>query len=225
MESSGSEKKTRFELLVPLLIAIVSMTFAAASWRISMVSSSAGDASRKGILDAIKKQAYTNENWRQTYEEANYTENYSVVLAEVERLEASADPNLKARAANLRQYLLPNMQLIAGALAADPAYQKPDGTYDLQKRFETLQADTAGLGDLDPQASFRLAARYFAEQRWLIVTAVLFAISLFWLALTEMSKARMRNTLLVIGAIVYAVGLFMAGAVELTFFILRGGAL
>ncbi len=225
MENSPRYDSTRRDFLIAILIAIVSTTFALAVWRTSLVSSSAGDANRQGILEVIKKQAFTNENWQQTYEEANFAENYAVYLAEVEALEASSDPAAVTQAANLRQYLLPNLQLLAAPLATEAIYENPDGTYNLQKRFETLEAETPDLRDLDPQASFLLADRYYAEQRWLTVATVLLAISLFWLALAQISGKRMRVPTLIIGLSVYGLALLALVIVEMLFFILRGGVL
>ncbi len=225
MEKSPPIDSTRLDFLIAVLIAIASTTFALAVWRTSLVSSSAGDANRQGILEAIQKQAFTNENWQQTYEEANFAENYAVYLAEVEALEASSDPAAAAQAANLRQYLLPNLQLLAAPLATEAIYENPDGTCDLQKRFEALEAGTPDLRDLDPQASFLLADRYYAEQRWLTVATVLLAISLFWLALAQISGKRLRVPTLIIGLSVYGLALLALAVVEVLFFILRGGVL
>jgi len=213
------------DLVIAFLIAIVSTTLALAAWRGNMVSSSAADASRLGIINTIKKQASTNEDWRATYQEANYAENYAVYLAEVQALEASGDPAAVAQAANLRQYLLPNLQLPASPLASDPVYQNPDGTYNLSKRFDDLEAAAPDLSGLNPQASFQLAGRYYSEQRWLTVTMVLLAVSLFWLALAEIGGKRQRLLTLLIGGGVYGLGLVLLAVVEVLFFILRGGVL
>jgi hypothetical protein len=215
----------RLDIVIAFLIAIVSTTLALAAWRGNIVSSSAGDADRKGILDSIKKQISTNEDWRKTYEEANNAENYAAYFAEVQALEASGDPAAAAQAANLRRYLLPNLQLLAAPLASEPVYQNPDGTYNLGKRFDALEAGAPDLRDLNPQASFQLADRYHSEQRWLTVATVLLAISLFWLALAEIGGKRLRWLTLLIGVSVYGIGLVIIAFIELLSVILRGGVL
>jgi hypothetical protein len=225
MDKSHQKETSRLDVAIAFLIAVVSTTFALSAWRISLVSSSAGDANRQGIIDAIKKQASTNEDWRQTYSEAGYAENYAVTQAGIKVMEASRDPAAQAQAANLGQYLLPNLKLLADPLATDAAYQKADGTYDLQKRFDTLEAASPDLTNLDPQVSFKLASRYYAEQRWLTVATVLLAVSLFWLALAEIGGKRFRTVTLVIGAGVYAVSLAALAVIELLFVFLRGGVL
>jgi hypothetical protein len=225
MDESHKAVSSRLDIVIAFLIAIVSTTFALAAWRVSIVSSSAGDANRQGILDTIKKQAATNEDWRKTYEEANYSESYATYLAEIKALEASADPAAAAQAANLRQYLLPSLQLLGAPLASESIYQNPDGTYNLQKRFDTLEAGTPDLTKLDPQASFKLAGQYNSEQRWLTVATVLLAISLFWLALAEIGGKRLRLPTLGIGSVVYGIGLVALAVIEVVFFFLRGGVL
>ena len=54
----------RLGVFIAIVIALVSVTTAFAAWRASMVSSEAGDAIRQGLIDAVKKQAAENEEWR-----------------------------------------------------------------------------------------------------------------------------------------------------------------
>jgi hypothetical protein len=215
----------RIEIIIAALIAIASITFALTAWRTSMVSSSAGDANRQGMLDELKKQAAVNEDWRKTYEEANYAEAYAAFASEVDTMEKSSDATAAEQAANLRTYLLPNLQLLASPLASEEAYLKADGTFDLQKRFAALQDETPDLRDLDPEKSFTLAGKYYAEQRWLTAASVILALSLFWLALAEVSGKRFRMMALIIGSGVYAAGAAAATLTEAVFFFLRGGVL
>lgn len=215
----------RLDTVIAFLIAIVSMTLAIASWRISNLSSDSGDATRQGMLDAVKKQASANESWRMTYQEAGYAESYATFQAEIQALEESHDSEAAAQADNLKKYMLPSLQLLGGGLLSDQTYQKADGTYDLQKRFDALQAASPDLTALDPQKSFNLGDQYNAEQRWLTVPTVLLAVSLFWLALAEIGGKRMRLPTLLIGTAVFLLGIGMTFVVELVFFFMRGGAL
>lgn len=225
MTKSSFLESPRIEVIIAILIAFVSLTFAASVWRTSMVSSSAGDASRQGILDSIKKQAGTNEDWRRTYEQAGFAETYAMYMAQVKALEDSGDPAAGEVAANLKQYLLPSLLLMADPLATDATYAKPDGTYDLEKFFAHEEADSTDLSGLKPEDSFQLAGRYYSEQRWLTVASVLLAISLFWLALAEISGKRMRMTNLIIGVGVYILGVGALLVIEVVFIFLRGGVL
>jgi hypothetical protein len=215
----------RLDVFIAIVIALVSVTTAFSAWRASMVSSAAGDAIRQGMIDAVKKQTAENEDWRKTYEEANYAQVYAVTVAEVEAFEQSNNDIAEAQAKNLRQYLLPNLQLLGGQLASEEKYLKADGTFDLNQRFADLQAGSPDLAGLDPQAWFQLSDHYGAEQRWLTIGVVLLAISLFWLALSELSAKRSRLIMLIIGLGVYFFGLAWFIVVEVVFFSLRGGVL
>jgi len=218
-------KSNRLELLIALLIAIVSLTTALAAWRTNAVGSKAGDATRLGLIEAVKKQATTNEDWRRLYEQAGYAQSYAVTLAGVEAMEASGDPVAAAQAVNLRDFLLKGIIQLAEPLATDPKYQLDNGTYDLEQYFYDIQAEAPDLLALDPQASFKLAEKYSSEQRWLMLGTVLLALSLFWLALSEVGGSRLRLGTLGIGVVIYLFGLAWFFFVEVLFIFLRGGAL
>jgi hypothetical protein len=178
-----------------------------------------------GLIDAIKKQTYANENWRLLYEEATYARDYSIYLAGVEAMENSGDATTSAQAANLRQYLLPSLQLLSSPLGTESKYLKITGSYDLEKRYADLEADIPELSTLDPQGKFDLAKSYFSQKRWESIGLVLLAISLLWLTLSEISSRWMTSVSLLLGLGVFLAGLVWFGVVEVLFFISRGGAL
>lgn len=216
---------SRLEVVVAILIAIVSLTTALAAWRTNVVGSSAGDANRQGLIDAVKQQAAFNEDWRKVYEEAGYAQGYAVYAAGVTALEASGDPAALVQAQTLRENLVSGLQTLSQPLGTDSRYLLPNGTFDLQKRFKDLQAETPDLAALDPQASFELSESYSSEQRWLTVGAVLLALSLFWLALAQIGRGGARLLTMLIGLGIYGFGLLWFAVVEILFFVSRGGAL
>jgi len=213
------------EIFIAIMIALASTTTALVTWRASMVGSEAGDVIRQGLIDAVKKQAATNENWRAVYEQARYAQTYAVTLAQVEAYEKSGDNTGEAQAAAVRQYLLPSLQLMSEPLGTDKKYLKDDGTYDLEVYFADLQSESPDMAALDPEASFKLSDRYGAEQRWLTVDIILLAISLFWLALAELNSGSSRVIMLAIGLGIYFFSLAWFGVVEIFFNIIRGGVL
>jgi hypothetical protein len=216
----------RLEVLIAVMIAIASATTALVTWRANMVNSAAGDAIHQGLIDAVKKQAAANESWRRTYEQAGYAQTYAVTLAQVDAYETNSDAAGKAQAKNMRQYLLPSLQLLSEPLSTDKKYLKKDGTYDLELRFADLQAESPDLAALDPEASFKMSESYGSEQRWLTVDIVLLAISLFWLALAELNSGRSRVIMLVIGTGIYLFSLAWFGIAEGVIIIFtRGGVL
>jgi hypothetical protein len=223
--SEGKPSSNRLELVIAFVIAIVSLTTAVAAWRTNAVGSKAGDATRLGLIETVKQQTAANENWRRLYEEAGYAVSYAVALAGVEAMEASEDPTIAAQAVNMRQYLLPGIVQLAEPLATNPRYLLEDGTYNLELRYADLEAEAPDLASLDPQASFTLSDQYSSEQRWLMLGTVLLALSLFWLALSQVGGSRLRVGTLGIGVIIYLIGLAWFFFVEALFFFLRGGAL
>lgn len=213
----------RLDVLIAVLIALVSLTASLAAWRTNVVGSSASDANRQGLIDALKKGAVQNESWRRVYEEAGFARDYVIASAAAEAMEASGDESLQSAASTQRQYLLPGMQLLSDPLGVQEKYLNPDGTFDLEKRFADLEAEDPELAALDPQASFQLAEQYSSEQRWLTVGTVLLVIGLFWFGMAELTKERTRLINLVIGVGVYLFGVVFIFIVEIVAFIARGG--
>ena len=197
----------RLDVVIAVLIALVSLTTALAAWRTNIVGSNAAEANRQGLIDALKRGAAESEDWRRLYEEAGYAATYAMENAAADAMEASEDEALNAAAQNVRQYLLPSLQLLSEPLGTQEKYQKSDGTYDLEKRLADLEAEAPDLFALNPAASFELADSYASEQRWLTVGTVLLAISLFWLGLAEILPGRGRNTNMTLGIGVYLLGL------------------
>ncbi len=218
-------KSDRLAIWIAVLTALVSLTTALAAWRTAALGSTAGDLIYQGMLNAVKKQAVANEDWRQAYQEAGYARDYLVFLNGLLIRENSTDPATQEQAAQLRTYLLPGMKSLATPLGTDPVYFTTGGLLNVQKRFNDLEKQSSDLSSLDPQASFSQSDNYYAEQRWLVVGTILIAVSLFWLGLSQLSHLRPRVLILVLGIIVYGVGLVWCLGVEVIFFFLRGGVL
>ena len=215
----------RLDVIIAVLIALVSLTTALAAWRTNIVGSSAAEANRQGLIDALKKGAAENENWRRLYEEAGYASTFAIESAAADAMETSDDESLKAASKNVRQYLLPSLQLLSEPLGTQDKYLKSDGTYDLDKRFADLQAESPDLAALSPTTSFALADQYASEQRWLTVGTVLLAISLLWLGLAEILTGRTRALNMTLGVGVYVLGLVFFLVVEVVSIWGRGGVL
>jgi hypothetical protein len=215
----------RMDVMIAILIALVSLTTALAIWRTNTVGSSAADANRQGLIDALQKGTAQNEEWRKVYEEAGYASSFAMESAAADAMDASKDTTLKSASKNLRQYLLPSMQLQSEPLGTQEKYLKSNGNFDLEKRFADLEAESPDLLALDPEASFQRANNYSSEQRWLTVGTVLLAISLFWLGLAEVLTGPTRAVNFTLGIAVYVAGLLFFLIVELVFIVGRGGTL
>jgi hypothetical protein len=213
------------DVMIAVLIVLVSLTAALAAWRTNAVGSSAAAANRQGLIDALKKGAAQNEAWRKVYEEAGYASRFAVETAAAEAMDASKDKSLQAAAKNLRQYLLPSLQLLSEPLGTQEKYLKSDGTFDIEKRFADLEAEAPDLLALDPAVSFALADQYSSEQRWLTVGTMLLAISLLWLGLAQILPGGRRTANFTLGLGIYLLGLLFFLFVEVVFIVQRGGVL
>ncbi len=109
----------RSEIWIAIAIALVSLSTALAAWRMSDLGSQAGDAEREGLIQTVKSQSFTNEDWRLVYEQAANAQRYFASQAEAEALAASSDAGARDQAQALKDYLLPNLALVAGPLVAD----------------------------------------------------------------------------------------------------------
>jgi hypothetical protein len=218
-------KGNRLDVWIAVLIALVSLTTALATWRTANLGSSAGDLIYQGFLDAVKFQANANEDWQKAYLDAGNARDYLMTLDSLTVQENSTDPASIEQAAQLRIYLLPGMESQATPLGTDPSYLTQEGWLNVQKHFNELEAQSSDLSSLNPLASFSKADSYYAEQRWLVVGTILIAISLFWLGLSQLSHLRSRVLILVLGVLVYGIGLVWSVGVETVFYILRIGGL
>src|SRR5512139_3808021 len=89
----------RMDVMIAVLIALVSLTTSLAAWRTNVVGSSASDANRQGLIEALKKGASQNEDWRRVYEEAGFARDYVIASAAADAMDASGDASLKSAAA------------------------------------------------------------------------------------------------------------------------------
>jgi hypothetical protein len=211
--SSNETRLTRFEIAIALSIALVSITTAIVAGRASAVGSAAGDASRRGLIDAIRQQAAMSENWRLVYQEAAFAQEHAASFAELEVLAESSDAAEQAQANEVAENLLPSLAQLS-PFVTDSRYRRPDGSLDLDLRFQDVEAESPDLAALSPETSFREADRRLGEQRWLTMGSALLVISLFWLTLAEIARGRARAAAFAIGLIIYLASLASLGLVE-----------
>ena len=225
MSKLDSPISLRFELLIAITIALVSLTTAVAAWRTNAVGSKASDVIQQALIDALKQEALANENWRLTYEQAGYARDYEIALAGIEALDASEDPHAMELAANLHTFLLPGLQPLGDPFISDRRYHTQEQTFDIALRFEHLQAEDPDITGLDPQASLSLAGRHWSEQRWLVTGTVLMVTSLFWLGLAQTSGRKFQLITFFFGFGLYLLGVIWLVGVEVVFMLINRGGL
>ncbi len=223
MPENGA-RLSRFEVVIALSIAVVSITTAIIAGRASAVGSAAGEASRRGLIDTIRQQAAMSEDWRLVYQEAAFAQEHAASQAELQVLSASPDPAEQAQADEVAQNLLPSLAQLS-PFVAEPRYLRPDGSLDLDLRFQDLEAEFPDLAALSPEDSFQVADRRLSEQRWLSIGSVLLVVSLFWLTVAEIARDRVRVAAFAIGLLIYLLSLSALAAVEAVYALgVLGGA-
>lgn len=120
-------KSNRLEVWIAVLIALVSLTTALATWRTASLGSKAGDLNYQGFINAIKRQASATENWRTAYQLAGYGRDYLIARDGLIVLENSTDPASQEFATQMRTYQLPAMETQGEPFSTDPSYLTPEG--------------------------------------------------------------------------------------------------
>lgn len=194
-----------WELVSAVLIAVVSFVTALTVYLTNNAGSTANSNNHLGMITAIKLEAFSNENWRKTYQEASSAFSYTLALEETNALKGSSDAGSRAQAANYEKYLLPNLLQLGQPFAGSSLFFKPDGSINLQARFDELQ-NTPEIKALRPAQYFSLAEIAYAQQRWLLVGSILLAISLFWLTVSQIA-ANQRMLAFSAGCFFFLVGM------------------
>jgi hypothetical protein len=204
---------SRFEVLIALSIAAVSITTAVVAGRASAVGSAAADATRQGLIDAIRQQAAISEDWRLVYQEAAFAQVHASANSALEVLLNGSDPSERAQASEVAQNLLPSLAQLSPFITEE-RYRRQDGALDLELRFQDLEAEAPDLAALSPEASFEEADNRLREQRWLVLVSVLLVISLFWETAAEIARGRARAAAFAIGSLIYLAALASLAVIE-----------
>jgi hypothetical protein len=203
--SPTGESSDRFQIIVAVLIAVVSVASAGVIWRASLAGSSASSADRQGLIATVKYEAAYAQTVSTLYEEARYASQHARYQARVDMLEALDDDAAHSEAEWVKQIVV-NLGSFT-LLATDPTYRTADGGLDLDARLGDLRAADADLRDLDPQQDFAAADRYYSESQLLVSAVIVFAVALFFLTLAEITRHRVRVALAVAGVVVFLIGL------------------
>jgi hypothetical protein len=209
----------RFQTIVAILIAVVSVISAAVIWRASMAGSSASTADRQGMIDEIQYQAAYAQTVARLYEEARYASQHDSYQARVTALEDLDGAAAQKEAEWINQVVI-NLALFT-PLATEAKYRTSSGGLDLAARLDDIRAADADLRDLNPQQSFDAADQYYIEAQVLIAAVIVFAVALFFLTLAEITSHKLRFGLALAGVVIFLIGLGGALIGELYFMLSR----
>jgi hypothetical protein len=221
----GMGREERFETVVAVLIALVTVATAVVVWRASLLSSEATGAERAGIIDTLKAQAATAENLAYLYQqEAELAQSHLLVQVQIDYLRGQA-AEFEAQAGGTGVAAVLNAEsdaltMVAQAMASttplisDARYRRADGTLDFQARLADLAAETPDLAALDPTVSFATADGLDDRSLYLGGTLVVFALALFGLTLAQITRRRIRWLFLTGGVVLTVVAIVAAAGVE-----------
>ena len=189
---------------VAVLIAVVSMASAGVVWRAAIAESSATTSEREGVIEAVKREAALAADVSTLLWEARYAADHTLYLARLGVLEGDED----AAAVTEAEGLAVIADSLAGftPLATDQSYRTADGGLDLDARLADLRDLNPDLRDLDPSSHFSEADRHHLESRMLLSVVVVFAVSLFFLTLAEITPHRARYVLAAVGCLAFLAG-------------------
>ncbi len=195
----------RFQTVVAVFIAVVSVVSAGVIWRASLAGSSASTADRRGLVTTVQYEAAYAETVSMLYQEAHYVAQFDLYRARVAALQAQGDPAAQSEAGWVSQIV--DSLASFTPLTPDPAYRTADGRLNLDARLATMRAADASLGEFNPQQHFTAADWFYFESELLISAVIIFAVARFFLTLAEITRHRVRIGLAVVGVLVFLLGL------------------
>jgi hypothetical protein len=202
------------ETTTAILIAVIVVIGALASWRASVIDDAAGDADYAGLRAAVfsvRAQALNNLNAYESYGNyINYERN--------SKLAGLLEEDLKA-APEDQQALLTEQMKVANDLAdADRSlfetkYLNRDGSYSVQRQLSVMQADAARENDLDYLSQFNDADKGRARTRNMLLSVMVLSIATVFYAMVESVEGRTKFIMVGLGSLVAIAGIVMGAMV------------
>lgn len=220
----STETQARFDTLIGLAIAVVTVTAAVVLWQAARLESQASDLDRQGMIETIKREAAGAETVRFLYQEATYGVLYDVAHARVVRALESVrtsrdqgDEEGVTEGSARAQWLGEAASGLASfsPLTTDEGYRSADGRFDLDKRFVDLKKQDTDLWNLDPPQTFAQADALHKRAKRTTGTVVIFALALFFFTLGQVIDNLLRYLFALIGVGLYGLGLVAAAIIAL----------
>ncbi|RMF31030.1 MAG: hypothetical protein D6759_10780 [Chloroflexi bacterium] len=204
----------RFQTLIAVLIAMVTVTGAIVAWRAATISSEADDAEREGLLSTIVRERVdaTNRTW--LYNDLRTFALYTEYQALADRLAQDAQAHREAGDEDEADRLAQEAEryrLLSDNLRRFlfEGYITSEGTYDANAFLARRWAEAAREADLEPQDDLALADTLRLRAQRLVGGTIFLAAALLLLTLAQISRSGLRY-------------LFLAGGVTLYLIVLSG---
>jgi hypothetical protein len=200
---------------IPVLIGVISVVGALATWQAVRHGSAASDRDRQAILEAVtQERALARSELKLRFEEAQYAK-YRGDLAAADFLERlSVDARGGGDEAKARQYEIEaaNLRDVAENMATltFPGlenYLTGEGDkqrFDLAKRRDELEREDQEAFEADPKQTSSEADAFRSKSQRLIAAVSLFALSVVLLSVAYVGSGRLQSMLAIAGT-----GLFL----------------
>jgi hypothetical protein len=213
MSETAEPKPDRWETLVAVLIAFVTVVGALVAWRASVAADSAGDADFGGLRAALNAEEARALNAVNAYEAygafTTYKRHDDLGNLLEEDLAQAADPEaLESELADTRDLALANQSLFPNK------FLNRDGTYALQRQLGEMWADAKREKDVNPDPQFAEADRFRDKTNWMLVALTVLALALVFYTLVEAVGDRLKPLMLGLGTLVAVAGSLAALWIE-----------
>lgn len=206
-----SEKPSRLDTYVALVIALITVVGAVVAWRASVAADGAGDADTSGLRALLNVEETRASNAVNAFEAYGAYVSYQRNQRLGDLLEADpAAADLQAERGAARDLAVANQSLFPNK------YLNRDGSYDVQRQLGELWADARRAKDLNPEPQFLDADRLRSRSNALLADVAFLALGLVLLTLVEAVSGRAQVVLAGLGTTVLVVGLALAFWIELS---------
>ena len=227
-EKDAKGEGDRLEVPIAIAIALITVIGAIVAWRASMVEGNASESSHRGLIETIKGEAAAATDLRYLYQEADYTLQHIVVQAHIGALQSQAEA-MRAQGSEDDATAMEMQAVWEGETAkaleglspmtTNQAYQKADGTLDLDQRLKEIRSENQDLASLDPSTAFREADRAHLESQLLVGSIIGLTASVFFLSMAEVIQRRLCYLFIAMGVGVFALATLGILGVEAYFMI------
>lgn len=205
----------RFETIVAILIALVTVIGAVIAWRSSVADDGAGDADLAGIRASLNVEETRALNFVNSYENygsfltyKRYSDLGDMIAEDQTQLPEDQAAVMEVERADAHDLSVANNSLFPNK------FLNRDGTYALQRQMGELWADAAKEKDLNPDSQFSDADKSRQKSNYLLLDVTLLALALVLFTLVESVGDRAKYLLVGLGSLSAVIGVVMAFLIE-----------
>jgi hypothetical protein len=205
----------RFDSLLAILIACVTVMSAVVAWRATIAGDSAGNADFDGLSAAINYEESSALNAGATYQQYRAYTRYLLndVLGDTLWEEGQEAPEDQAEQLS-RERIAAYDQTLIDIDFFTSRYLANDGTYDRDRQLDALMADAEREEDLNAAPHFTEADRQYAKSRLQIAMLIALAFALWFYTLAAEIRHVVRYPLALLGLLAMTVAIVGSAAIE-----------